>query len=1083
MRSRKRWWTVFAALAAVSTGASAATIEALDVGGEGLAGIAAVGPDFVARRAWVSDAQGSGDGVASPGESVSLNVSLRNAGFADAVNTRTTLASSDPDVRVTSSLRHRGTWPVGSTWASSHEVSISATAVSHDATALVTVTADNGGPWRFIVTFAIAPAPLEFVKLDTWIDDPLPDGDGDGIAEPGERIHVGVRLRNVGSADGADVRVGLLSLDADVVIVTAGATHPTWPSGEERDTLFVVDVDPTASTGDVSLFITVTVDGADPWQFSMFVPTVGRDPDFKFVSFWLFDPAPGGNRDGLATPGERLLPRVRLRNTGIGDGTDVRVTLSSSDPSVSVAQGVMSYATWGSGVARTNGGFIVDIAPDAVSHAATLVAHVDSGAGAWEFAVTIQIGEPRVEMTHRRSWVFDPQPGGNRDGNANPGEHVRLGTRLRNAGPSTALNVRATLTMDDPDVTVAHGEVGRTGWDPGVAITLTGFSVDIARDATPHDVTAVVDVSADNGGPWQFSFTFPIVYRPVEFAMRSAWTFDPAPGGDRDGQAEAGERVFPRIRLRNVGLADSAGVTVRLTTRDKDVSIVAGEVYHDTWPAGVARNNAGFVVEISRLARPGPVDLVVKVEADGVTWRYPYTFPITSPPVQLAAQRTQVYDGRGGNWAAEPGETIWPEVRLINIGSAVATGLRATLVATDDDLTIMTDTVGLGSLAPRQIWNVYSLSLSIAATAVPHDTSAAIVVAADNGGPWRFEIPMPLGTASGMRLRWGRVVDPAPGGNTDGRANAGETVSLDIRAGNDGKRQLYNVRITATVDDPDVTVSGVLDTVAEWPPGQQGRTFSLAAEVSPEAGPHSVEVLVRMTADDADPFERTFTFPIVALPPDYELRDTWVWDPVSGANGDGDVNPGERVYPRVRIRNVGLGPVLNVRADLVIFDADVDVVSGFVSHDSWPAGEARNNNGFVLDISPTAEAHDVLAVLSVIADDAGPWAFTFTIPIVASPVAATALLANYPNPFNPETWIPFDLSEASEATVRVYDTRGALVRRLDLGRREPGAYRGRSDAAYWDGRNEVGERVTSGVYAYELRAGGHREMRRMIVRK
>jgi len=68
-------------------------------------------------------------------------------------------------------------------------------------------------------------------------------------------------------------------------------------------------------------------------------------------------------------------------------------------------------------------------------------------------------------------------------------------------------------------------------------------------------------------------------------------------------------------------------------------------------------------------------------------------------------------------------------------------------------------------------------------------------------------------------------------------------------------------------------------------------------------------------------------------------------------------------------------------------------------------------------------------------------------------------------------------------TVRVYDTRGALVRRFDLGWLEPGAYRGRGDAAYWDGRNEMGELVSSGLYIYELRAGSHREARRMIVRK
>ncbi|MEO2005274.1 MAG: FlgD immunoglobulin-like domain containing protein, partial [Candidatus Poribacteria bacterium] len=95
----------------------------------------------------------------------------------------------------------------------------------------------------------------------------------------------------------------------------------------------------------------------------------------------------------------------------------------------------------------------------------------------------------------------------------------------------------------------------------------------------------------------------------------------------------------------------------------------------------------------------------------------------------------------------------------------------------------------------------------------------------------------------------------------------------------------------------------------------------------------------------------------------------------------------------------------------------------------------------------------------------------------------TRLLTNYPNPFNPETWIPFELSAASSVTVRVYDLNGQVVRRLDVGFREAGYYTGRADAAYWDGRNNAGERAASGVYFYELRAGAQQSLRRMVIHK
>ena len=99
------------------------------------------------------------------------------------------------------------------------------------------------------------------------------------------------------------------------------------------------------------------------------------------------------------------------------------------------------------------------------------------------------------------------------------------------------------------------------------------------------------------------------------------------------------------------------------------------------------------------------------------------------------------------------------------------------------------------------------------------------------------------------------------------------------------------------------------------------------------------------------------------------------------------------------------------------------------------------------------------------------------------PPANTALLQNYPNPFNPETWIPFELSEDADVIVSIYDLEGSLIRTLRLGEKTVGRYRGADRAAYWNGVNEQGESVASGVYVYEFRAGDFREAHRMVIRK
>ena len=95
----------------------------------------------------------------------------------------------------------------------------------------------------------------------------------------------------------------------------------------------------------------------------------------------------------------------------------------------------------------------------------------------------------------------------------------------------------------------------------------------------------------------------------------------------------------------------------------------------------------------------------------------------------------------------------------------------------------------------------------------------------------------------------------------------------------------------------------------------------------------------------------------------------------------------------------------------------------------------------------------------------------------------TALLANYPNPFNPETWIPYQLSKAADVVVTLYAADGSVVRTLALGHQDAGMYKNRTQAAYWDGKNEIGESVASGLYFYTLTAGDFTATRRMLILK
>ena len=95
----------------------------------------------------------------------------------------------------------------------------------------------------------------------------------------------------------------------------------------------------------------------------------------------------------------------------------------------------------------------------------------------------------------------------------------------------------------------------------------------------------------------------------------------------------------------------------------------------------------------------------------------------------------------------------------------------------------------------------------------------------------------------------------------------------------------------------------------------------------------------------------------------------------------------------------------------------------------------------------------------------------------------TQLLANYPNSFNPERWIPFQLAEDSTITVKIYDGTGKKLRMIELGHIPAGNYVESSKAIYWDGRTEDGEQVSSETYFYQIQAEGYTDTRKMVILK
>jgi len=203
---------------------------------------------------------------------------------------------------------------------------------------------------------------------------------------------------------------------------------------------------------------------------------------------------------------------------------------------------------------------------------------------------------------------------------------------------------------------------------------------------------------------------------------------------------------------------------------------------------------------------------------------------------------------------------------------------------------------------------------------------------------------------------------------------------------------------------------------------------------------------------------------------------------VADVNGDGVTNLADLAIVAQAMGKPVENPQADVNGDGVVDGEDFALVAAHLGE-----GEAAAPSQAALPAGLTLEKVE-WALNLLYAENTGSPAFQRGIAKLEGFLALlvpdkTALLANYPNPFNPETWIPYQLLKPAEVTVTIYAANGAVVRRLDLGHRRAGSYDSRSRAAYWDGRNAQGEPVASGVYFYTLQAGEFSATRKMVIRK
>ena len=204
--------------------------------------------------------------------------------------------------------------------------------------------------------------------------------------------------------------------------------------------------------------------------------------------------------------------------------------------------------------------------------------------------------------------------------------------------------------------------------------------------------------------------------------------------------------------------------------------------------------------------------------------------------------------------------------------------------------------------------------------------------------------------------------------------------------------------------------------------------------------------------------------------------------PLQGdVNGDGQVNIADLVLVASNLGQTGQNTA-DVNGDGVINIADLVLVAGALGN-SAAAPLLYPQDLSMLTVADVKQWLSQAQQLNLTDATSQRGILFLQQLLIAFTPKETTLLPNYPNPFNPETWIPYHLSKDADVTLHIYAINGTLVRTLMLGHQAAGMYQNRSRAAYWDGKNELGESVASGVYFYTLTAGDFSATRKMLIWK
>jgi hypothetical protein len=679
--------------------------------------------------------------------------------------------------------------------------------------------------------------------------------------------------------------------------------------------------------------------------------------------------------------------------------------------------------------------------------------------------------------------AIDDSATGNDDTFLNPGETVDLSVALSNVGDESASSVTATFRTPESCITIvdsvaSYGELApqTTGWG------LDAFEITVAQDC-PAGRLVPFSVVVDYGGPDVVTLNPPPFEVVAGRLVHTGSQFDDdPPGGDGDGLPGAGETVGLSVTLENDGPSGLADIQATLTTDDPYVVVTSGQASFGDAPAGWSVGNpaAPFVLSVSPTAISGytaPLSLVVT--ADGHSFAYVDTVAIeitltafaTDAPTGPDAYGYYAYDTSDGAYGPAP-VYDWTDIAPPGPGSLVTE-------ITDEDAAFTTRPIFFGPRYYGEVYNQISLNSNGFITMGWSD-----YLYGDNS-----VIPSAHGPA-GMIAGFWDDLDPSAGGDIYtwlDATNHRYIIQFDeVRRWGTMETETFQIIIlnenyypTPTNDAPiliqyEHVANPTSCTVGiENPDQTDGIGWLFDGTYGPQAAPVADgEAILFTTVTPVDPGAAWLV-----------LDGAVIND---GPGGDDVPQPGETIELDVGLRNEGGTAATDVTLTLSSADPAIAVTDSTAGMQDVPAGGSRQTTDpFVFDV--TQNFGDGVATLWVLFEAngggyTGSARIDLEIDLSGSGVddeiqpSVFSLSRCAPNPFGRSTAMSLTLPSPEAVSVRIYSPAGRLVRTIEHSSLPAGEH-----SIHWDGTDNAGSRVASGVYFMRVEAGPNTGARKVVL--